>query len=328
MLSGIYKKQEFWLAIFLVFLVVILSYLRPNFISLQNILDLMSAYAYMGILVAALLIVLVAGGIDISFAAVATVAQYGALTLANSHDIGWGGVFLVAGSTGLILGLMNGFLVNLLAIPSIIVTIATQSLIFGLILTLTGGHEIFILPDWFSEGLYWTFYQDDTGYGYRLNLQIVMLFAALVSSWILLAHTNIGRQIYCLGGNADAAARVGFHIKHLNLFIYGFMGLMAGMASIALAQYAQSVAPTALVGRELDVLAAAFLGGASITGGRGSVLGIVLGIALIAVMSNGLILLGFSSYWSQFFTGIVIIIAVVSMARDQRRRWHEQPGAA
>jgi len=327
-LKKLHKKQEFWLSVFLGLFIVILSLLRPNFISLQNILDLLSSYAYMGILVSALLIVLVAGGIDISFAAVATVAQYGALTLANAHDIGWVGVFLVAAGTGLMLGLLNGVLVNLLAIPSIIVTIATQSLIFGLILTLTRGQDIFMLPDWFTDGIHWTFYQDKGGRLYHLNLQIFMLFGALILSWILLARTNIGRQIYCLGGNADGAARVGFHVGYLNLFIYGFMGLMAGLASIAQAQYAQSVSPTALVGRELDVLAAAFLGGASITGGSGSVLGVALGIALIAVMSNGLILLGMSSYWSQFFTGLVIIIAVISMARDSRRRWRDAPGVA
>jgi len=327
-LEHLYKKQEFWLSVFLGLFIVILSLLRPNFMSLHNILDLLSAYSYMSILVAALLIVLIAGGIDISFAAVATVAQYGALTLANLYDIGWAGVFLVAGSTGLMLGLMNGVLVNLLSIPSIIVTIATQSLIFGLILTLTRGQDIFILPDWFNEGIHWTFYHDEMGRGYRLNLQIIMLFLALIVSWILLTRTNIGRQIYCLGGNPDAAARLGFHVGRLNLFVYGFMGFVAGMASIAQAQYAQSVSPAALVGRELDVLAAAFLGGASITGGSGSVLGVALGIALIAVMSNGLILLGMSSYWSQFFTGLVIIVAVISMARDARRRWHESPGVA
>jgi len=235
---------------------------------------------------------------------------------------------VIGACVGIALGLINGFLVNILDIPSIIVTIATQSAIFGLILTITGGQDIFSLPDWFGEGVNLWFYQDGQGRDYFINLQIIMLFLTLCFSWFLLTRTNIGRQIYCLGGNRDAAERVGFHVRRLNLFVYGYMGLIAGLASIVQAQYVQSVSPTALVGRELDVLAAAFLGGASITGGAGSILGVSLGIALIAVMSNGLILLGISSYWSQFFTGLVIVVAVVSMARDARRRWHKSPGAA
>ncbi len=322
------KHQEFWLATVIIFFVVALSILRPNFASLQNIVDLLSAYSYMGILVAALLVVLVAGGIDISFAAVATVAQYVALTVANTYGVGWLGVMLIAGAIGLGLGLINGFLVNALGIPSIIVTIATQSVIFGLVLTFTGGQDIFSLPQWFSDGVNWVFHTGADGTEYAINLQIIGLVVAFVVTWVLLTRTNIGRQIYALGGNPDAAQRVGFNVKRLNLFVYGYMGLAAGLASIVSAQYTQSVSPTALVGRELDVVAAAFLGGASVTGGAGTIGGVALGVALIAIMENGLTLLGVSSYWSQFFTGLVIIAAVISMARDMRRRWHEAPGVA
>lgn len=322
------KHQEFWLASVIVVFVVVLSVTTPSFASLMNIMDLLSSYSYMGILVVALLVVLVAGGIDISFAAIATVAQYAALTVANTYDIGWFSVFLIAGSIGLCLGMMNGFLVNVLGIPSIIVTIATQSVIFGLILTITKGQDIFMLPEWFTDGVNLVFYTDADEMEYAINLQMIGLIVAFAVTWFLLKKTNIGRQIYALGGNADAAQRVGFNVWRLNLFVYGYMGLTAGMASVVLAQYTQSVSPTALVGRELDVIAAAFLGGASVAGGAGTVGGVALGIALIAIMENGLTLLGVSSYWSQFFTGTVIIAAVISMARNARRRWHDSPGLA
>jgi len=327
-LKAFARRQEFWLAVLLAVLFVGLSIARPNFLSLQNGVDLVSSYAYTGILVSALLVVLVAGGIDLSFAAVATVAQYAAMTVANSWDIGWLGVLGIAAAIGIVLGVVNGLLINVLGLSAIIVTIATQSVIFGLILTVTKGQDIFSLPGWFTDGVAIPFHTTPDGYQYFINVQMIGLAAALIVTWFVLRRTNIGRQIYAMGGNAEAARRIGYNVFRLNLFVYGYMGLAAGLASIVHAQYNMSVSPTALVGRELDVIAAAFLGGASATGGSGSVLGVMLGIALVAVVQNGLTLLGVSSYWSQFFTGLIIVVAVASMARDVRRRWYENPGAA
>jgi simple sugar transport system permease protein len=224
--------------------------------------------------------------------------------------------------------LINGLLVYSLGLASIIVTIATQSIIFGVVLTITKGADIFSLPKWFTAGVNWTFYVGPDGAEYAINLQILALVAAFVATWILLNRSNIGRQIYALGGNPEGARRIGFQVFRLNLFVYGYMGLVAGLASIVLAQYSQSVSPTALVGRELDVVGAAFLGGASVYGGVGSVSGVMLGIALVAIIQNGLTLLDVSSYWSQLATGLVIVLAVIAMSRDARRRWRNSPGTA
>ncbi len=146
------------------------------------------------------------------------------------------------------------------------------------------------------------------------------LVAAFALTALLLTRTSLGRQIYALGSNADAAQRVGIKVFGLNLLIYGYMGFVAAMASLVQAQNAQSVAPNALVGRELDVLAAVVLGGASLTGGVGTVFGTILGLMLLAFLQNGLLLLGVSSYWSQCFTGAVILAAVSALALEQRRR--------
>jgi simple sugar transport system permease protein len=320
--------QEFWLAVLIAALVLGLSIVRPSFLTLQNLFDLLSSYAFTGMLVSGLLVVLVSGGIDISFAAVASVAQYVALTVANHYGVGWLGVTAIAAAIGVALGLMNGVLVSTLGISAIIVTIATQSVIYGLLLTITKGQDIFSLPPWFASGVNWTVYVAPDGSEYAINLQIIALIAAFVVAWFLMVRTNIGRKIYALGGNPDAAQRIGFDVFRLNLLVYGYMGLIAGLASIVQAQYTQSVSPTALVGRELDVVAAAVLGGASVNGGVGTVLGAALGVALIAIMQNGLALLGVSSYWSPFFTGLVIVGAVATMAGAARRRWIRSPGLA
>jgi simple sugar transport system permease protein len=320
--------QELRLGLVILAMIVVLSLLRPNFLSLQNILEMLNATAYNGILVAGLLVVLIAGGIDISFAAVASVAQYTALTVANAMGVGWGEVVAIAGGIGLALGLVNGLLVSTLGIASIIVTIATQSVIYGVLLTVTRGQDIFALPDWFSSGLDLLVVNDAEGNAYVLSLQIAGLVLAFATTWFLLNRTHFGRQVFALGGNAEAARRVGFGTMRLNLLVYGYMGLVAGLASLVQAQYTQSVSPTALVGRELEVVAAAVLGGASLEGGSGSVLGAILGLALVVIMKNGLALLGVSSYWSDFFTGLVIVAAVAAMASRAPRRWRDSPGLA
>jgi ribose/xylose/arabinose/galactoside ABC-type transport system permease subunit len=184
----------------------------------------------------------------------------------------------------------------------------------------THGNEIFSLPDWFVNGASWVVYTDGQGNPYVFNLQMIGLISAFVLTALLLTRTNIGRQIYALGSNRDAAQRVGIKVFGLNLLVYGYMGFVAGMASLIQAQDAQSVSPNALVGRELDVLAAVVLGGASLTGGVGTVFGTILGLMLLAFLQNGLLLLGVQSYWSQCFTGAVIIIAVSALALERQRQ--------
>jgi len=314
------RSHEFRLLVVALALGVFLSLATPGFFTLQNAVDLLTSYAFSGMLAAGLLVVLVAGGIDISFTATASVAQYAAMSAANASGIGWAGVVLIVAAIGAALGLVNAVLIASLRISSIIVSIATLNLFYGLLMFVTRGNTIYALPDWFVNGARWVAYTAPDQTEYAVNLQMIGLVAMFALTWLLLNRTNIGRRIYALGGNPDAAARIGFDVFRLNLLVYGYMGLVAGLASLVQAQLAQSVSPSALVGRELDVLAAVVLGGASLTGGVGTVLGTILGLAVLAFMQNGLVLLGVSSYWSEFFTGLVILLAVSALALETRRR--------
>ncbi len=297
-----------------------LSLATPSFATLQNAVDLLTSNAFAGMLAAGLLVVLISGGIDISFTATASVAQYVAMTLANHGALGWVGVAAVGAALGTALGVLNAVLIGTLRLSSIIVTIATLNLYFGLLMFATRGNEIFALPDWFVNGASWVAYTDAEKNEYAVNLPMLGLVAAFALTALLLKRTNLGRQVYALGSNADAAGRVGVPVFRLNLLVYGYMGLIAGLASLVQAQNAQSVSPNALVGRELDVLAAVVLGGASLTGGVGTVFGTILGVTLLAFLQNGLLLLGVPSYWSQCFTGAVILLAVSALAVERRRQ--------
>jgi simple sugar transport system permease protein len=308
------RRQErgttFYLLIVTLVLGFVLSVSTESFFSLRNLLDLLSSYAFVGVLAAGLLVVLISGGIDISFTATASIAQYVMMAYLIDYDGNWLIAFAMAGAIGIALGAVNAVLIHYLRVSSIIITIATLNIFFGLLIFITKGAYLYTFPDWFSSGYNLFEYTDAAGNYYSLSLQILVLFAAFALTYLLLNRTTTGRQIYAMGSNPEAAKRLGFNILWLHLFVYCYMGFLAGIASVIQAQLAQSIAPTVLVGKELDVLAAVVLGGASLTGGVGSVGGALLGIALLAFLQNGLILLGVSSYWSPVFTGAVILISV------------------
>ena len=316
------RRQErgttFYLLIVTLVLGFVLSVSTESFFSLRNLLDLLSSYAFVGVLAAGLLVVLISGGIDISFTATASIAQYVMMAYLIDYDGNWLIAFAMAGAIGIALGAVNAVLIHYLRVSSIIITIATLNIFFGLLIFITKGAYLYTFPDWFSSGYNLFEYTDAAGNYYSLSLQILVLFAAFALTYLLLNRTTTGRQIYAMGSNPEAAKRLGFNILWLHVFVYCYMGFLAGIASVIQAQLAQSIAPTVLVGKELDVLAAVVLGGASLTGGVGSVGGALLGIALLAFLQNGLILLGVSSYWSPVFTGAVILISVSATTYSSR----------
>lgn len=313
------RSHEFWLAMVILLLCIILTVATDSFFTLRNLSDLLTSNAFIGILCAGLIVVLVSGGIDISFTATATVTQYIALTIANAYGATWVTLFLMAGGIGIVLGAINAIFIERFKIHSIIVSIATLNVFYGLLIYFTRGKYIYTLPDFFTTGVNFFEFEYDQ-IPYSLNLQILLLVGSFLLTWFILNRTNVGRQIYAMGGNPDAAKRLGFSTFRLNLFVYCYMGFIAGVASLAQAQFAQSVAPTVLVGKELDVLAAVVLGGASLSGGVGTVLGTFLGLTLLALLQNGLVLIGVSSYYTQFVTGAVILISVSATALEAARQ--------
>lgn len=320
------NRTELYLAAVILALVVLLTLLAPQFLTAKNALDLVDGYAVTAIFACGLLVVLVFGGIDISFAGTAAITQYLTGMLLISLDVGWVTAFGLAALMGLVVGFWNALLIHGFRLMSVIVTIANMSVFFGLLMYFTRGRSIYDLPAWFKQGgVLWS--STDAG-GDVLTVTLAHLAAplAFAATWLLLSRLRVGRQIVAHGGNPEAAQRLGCNIWGLHLLVYGYMGLMAGLAGMVQAYRVEEIVPNALIGRELDVLAAVVLGGASLSGGVGTVLGTILGIVLLAVLRNGLTLLGVSSYAFGWITGVVILAAISATALAERARARRTAG--
>ena len=304
------RSVEGWLGWVIVLMLAFFSLMSNEFLSIQNLLDLTESYAVTGIFALGLFVVLVTGGIDISFAAVASVVQYVVASLLLSGTMT--SPLLCVGfaiALGVIFGLINAILIYYLNVVSIIITISMQSLLFGLLMWLTNGHSIYDLPDWWitQRSLFSFGFEGET---YQVGLPLVVMLAMACFTWMLMNKTHIGRQLYAVGGSTESARRIGIRVSLIYLFAYGYLGAAAAIGGMLQAYRMSEVVPNALVGGELDVLAAAVLGGASLSGGRGSVIGTLMGVFLIGILKNGLNLIGVSSYFVNIVIGVVIVSAI------------------
>ncbi|QPM90499.1 ABC transporter permease [Pseudooceanicola algae] len=301
---------EAWLTCVIALICLGLSLTTDSFLTLVNMFDILNYSAVNLIFAAGLLVVLIAGGIDISFAVGASVVQYlVAIALPGLGGGNWAMGFVLAIAFGTMLGAINAALIYHFQIISIVVTIATFNLFFGLLMFFTGGRSIYMLPDWLVTRV--VVFERETAYGWaEITLPVIVMAAVLFSTWLLLRRLNLGRQLFAMGDNPEAARRLGIHIGAMHYLAFGWMGACAGIAGLMQAHYAQEIVPNALYGRELEVLAAVVLGGARLGGGRGTLLGAVLGLALVAIAQNGLNLLGTSPYAFRMIIGAIILIAI------------------
>lgn len=224
------KRHEFWLALLIVVLFVGLAWRSDEFLTFGNLYDLANNYAMLTILACGLFVVLISGGIDISFPAMTIIAQYGMVLLLQKIGGNFAVAFALAGCIGILLGLINALLVNRLRVPSIIITISTLNIFYGLLLWLSKGVWLYDFPPWFEQGVMLFKYTDADGYDYGLGLPLIAMITVVLLTAFIMNFTSVGRKIYALGGNRESASRIGFSVLKLQLFVYGYMGLMSGAA--------------------------------------------------------------------------------------------------
>ncbi len=325
-LSRILRRHEFYLAATLALLTSIIALINPAFLSLSNLFDLCKSSTVLGLFALGALMVLLSGGIDISFAAIAALSMYVTSKVLLAADYSGPVIlaFIIAGCLGLSLGLFNAFFISRFRLPTLIVTLGSASVFRGFLLAFIGTRIVTNLPAGMVEFSKRSIFSATLPGGETIGLSasFLLFVTAAVIVWVLLRYTMPGKGIYALGGNPEAAERAGFNIARLQFFIYGFVGLLSGIAGLVHACTMRNANPFDLVGTELVVIAAVVLGGASITGGRGTVLGTVLGVFLLVTINNSLILLGVPSYWQKVLVGLVIVVSTGITARRDPRAFH------
>lgn len=322
-LSNLFRSTERILLVLIIFLSIVLSLSTPSFFTVQNAFDILNQNAVKIIFALGLLVVLIIGGIDISFAVSASIVQYVTISLMMQYFGGgnWVVAMLVALAIGIILGFFNAVLIYGLKVVSIIITIATFNLFFGLLIYFThNGRSIYRLPEWISD--YMNIIHID--YGTTLSLPVVVMFFMAFITYGILRHTGFGKQLYGYGSNPEAAIRAGVSGWKIHLFAYGYLGMMSAIAGMMQVTIAQEVVPKALYGWEFDVLVAVVLGGATLGGGKGSVWGTILGVIFLALLKNAMILLQFSPYAFNAISGAIILIAII--ATQWQKFMHKRQG--
>ncbi|WP_103503178.1 MULTISPECIES: substrate-binding domain-containing protein [Streptomyces] len=286
----------------LLVLLVAMSLLSGDFLTTQNLLNVGVQAAVVAILAFGVTFVIVSGGIDLSVGSVAALsATFMAWMAANDGVPVWLAV-LLAIAVGLACGLVNGVLISYGKLPPFIATLAMLSIGRGLSLVISQGSPIA-----FPESV--SFLGDTLG-GWLPVPLLVMAGMGLVTA-VILARTYIGRSMYAIGGNEEAARLSGLRVNRQKLAIYALSGLFAAVAGIVLASRLSSAQPQAAQGYELDAIAAVVIGGASLAGGVGKASGTLIGALILAVLRNGLNLMSVSAFWQQVVIGVVIALAVL-----------------
>ncbi len=323
------RSTEFIVFLTIVVLSLIIGIANPVFFTVATLFDLLRSCVVLGIFALGVMLVIVSGGLDLSFTAVAVFAMYATVKLLNAY---WPAApmvvaFAMSGLIGLGLGMINAFFISRFKLPTLIVTLGTLSMFHGFVLFAIGNSIIGRqnLPPAYTDFVRMTLVQVPMARGVaNLHPSIFVTAALALLVWLLLDYTMIGRSIYALGGSPEAAERAGFSIALTQYVIFGMAGLLAGIAGTMYTALARQANPQDIVGSELNVIAAVVLGGTSLVGGRGTVIGTLLGVVLIVIVNNSLILVGVPSVWQRVVIGVIILIGTgvpaLQEQRKQRRR--------
>jgi ribose/xylose/arabinose/galactoside ABC-type transport system permease subunit len=287
---------------------------NPYFLTLDNLTGILQSITFLGFLSIGVGLALIAGEIDISVGSVYALA---AVVTALLMKHGYGVPLAVAGGlgTGLACGLVNGIVAQIINVSAVVVTLATLGVYRALTLVVAGGSPVTGMPaaPAFFDGL------GQGGIGGVSFITILFLVIALAAE-IILRNTAFGFRLIAIGSNPVAARLVGFHVERMRLLLLALSGLLAALSGVCSVAYLHTAGPTAGSGYELTVLAATIIGGVQLTGGRGSIIGVLLGLCVIGIIQNLIVLWGISPNWTQGVSGIVLIAAMTVTWLTRRDR--------
>jgi ribose transport system permease protein len=281
-------------------LVITLSLKSPFFFSLNNFLNIGVAVSIIGIIAVAMTMVIISGGIDLSVGAV--VALTGTVVAQLSHQMPMPAAVLIAVLVGIMVGGFNGVAVTYLGINPLIATLGTLSIARGLAFVYSGGLTQTISSDAFGFL--------GRGFLFQIPFPVIVMLLLFALTAAVMQKTVFGRSLYAIGGNAQASRLAGLPVSRLQMWVYLISSLSAALGGLVSASQLSSGAPAASAGIELSVIAAVILGGTSLSGGKGTIGGTLLGVLILGTLNNGLTLLSVSSYYQEVARGAVLLLAV------------------
>lgn len=311
-LKRLLRSNEFVIFLILLVLSLAIGIINPAFFTVSTLFDTLRSSIVFLILAYGLLPIVIAGGIDISFVAIAATTSYAThmFLLNQGYDGGVLIYYLIAGVAGIFAGLLNAFLVTRFKLPIFDVSLAMFTMWYGFNLFFVGATANFSLPKG-AVGFYNIFIltaQDPNVGETGLHISVLLALGLGLFVWWFLKYTTLGRGVYAIGGNREVAIRSGFSIQSIFCVIFGMMGLFSAIAGVTQAFLSRYFNPVIFITQPLDVLAAIILGGAAITGGSGSIVGTTLGVLVIQVINRALILTGIPVEWQRFVVGVILIL--------------------
>lgn len=305
--------RKYAIAIVLVMLCILFAILNPAFLGITNLMQILRNISISGIAAIGMMLCILTGGFDLSVGTIQGVAVVTMAVCVIWLQIPVALAVLLALVFGVAIGVCNGILITKIQIPPFIATLATQEIFRGIIYVVTGAKPIFGYETSFTA----------VGQGKAFGLvpiPIFFFFAIFIVAVLFLNKTTFGRHIYGVGGNAEAARLSGVNVAFVKTVVYGISGLLAAVSGLILASRLNSGQPRAGIGLEFEVITAVVLGGVSLSGGEGKLSGVLVGILISGVLSNGLILTGVTEYYQMIITGCVLAAAVGFDTLSQARR--------
>jgi simple sugar transport system permease protein len=319
------SPNEVFLVIAILVLSLIIGLSDPVFFSIATPFDLVRSSLIEILFALGLLLVLVSGGIDISFPIVGIFAGYTSVVIMQSYGLDTYSLWIplvLAAIVGAILGSINALLIAGFGLPTLIATLGTAGMFRGFLLTYVGSAFLSNIPLGLDQFATADLFSVETSQGTlaRLHVLIIPVLILAVAIAFLMRRTMFGRTIFAIGGNEESARRMGMNVRWAKAQLYIIVGILSGIAGVLFISLQRKADPYDLAGTELEIIAAVVLGGASIMGGYGTVTGTILGVLLINLIKDNLILLGVQGSWQRAAIGLMLLIGVASQAISDKRR--------
>lgn len=306
---NIKSLRELLLVGVVILLAIVWTIMNPQFLSGNNISNILRQASYTAIAAVGMTMVIIIGEIDLSAGSlICASGLVGAFICRSTGSVLLS--ILGAIAIGIVVGAVNGTLCAVGKLPGFIASLASMTILRGLAYIVTGGNSVV----WSNEN----FTMIGTGYIGVIPVPVIIMVVVIIFGVILTTKTRFGRYVYAVGGNKEASRWSGIPVTKVKILVYVIMGVLTSIAGLIITARLGSGQPSAGTSFEMDCITAAVVGGTSMSGGRGKILGTIVGVLLLTVLTNGMTLVGMNTYWQQVLKGIIIVVSVLADTRGKK----------